>query len=109
LAKCHIGDQFSIEQVGGMGQVPSAKDLLHYVPLTGREPQLKEVGSAWVVQFHGDIQQRTEVWTDPICVVTAGDSLFYATGPVRNMNTGKVILPEPPPAPPDRILPALVP
>jgi hypothetical protein len=109
LDKCHIGDQFSIKQVGGMGQVPSAKDLLHYVPLTGREPQLKEVGPGWVIQFHGDIAQGAEVWTDPICVVTAGDFGFYATGPVKDLSTGKVILPESPPARPDRTLPALVP
>jgi hypothetical protein len=109
FAKCQIGDQLSIEQVGGMGQVPSAKDLPHYVPLTGREPQLKENSPAWVIQFRGDMPQAAEVWTDPICVVTAGDFGFYATGPVKDLNTGKVRQPEPPPTPPDKTLPALVP
>ena len=92
-----------------MGEIPLAKDLLRYVPLTGREPQLKEVSPAWVIQFKGDLPEGAEIWTDPICVVTAGDSGFYATGPVRDVASGAVHLPEPPPAPPDRTLPPLVP
>ena len=109
FVKCHIGDQFSVDQVGGMGQVPSAKDLLHFVPLTGREPQLEEDGPAWVIRFHGDIPEGAEVWTDPTCVVTAGDTGFYATGPVKDLNTGAVRQPEPPPTAPDKTLPPLVP
>jgi len=53
LARCHIGDQYAIEQVASMGQVPLAKDLPHYVPLTGREPQLSDNGPAWVIRLRG--------------------------------------------------------
>ena len=70
FAKCHIGDQFSVQQVAGMGQVASTKDLFHYVPLTGREPEFKSDRPAWVIQFQGPIAQPliSEIWTDPICV-----------------------------------------
>jgi hypothetical protein len=108
--KCHIGDMVLIDKVAGMAQVPSAKDLPHYVPLTAREPQLKEVGPAWVIQIKGEVQQRgSEIWIDPTCVVTAHDFGYYATGPVKNTETGEVIEPETPSTPPDRILPPLVP
>jgi hypothetical protein len=108
--KCHIGDMILIEKVAGMGQIPSAKDLLHYVPLTGREPQLQEESPAWVIQIKGEVQQfGNEIWIDPICIVTANDHGFYATGPVKNTETGQVLEPEPPSKPPDRTLPRLVP
>ena len=108
--KCHIGDIIPIQRVAGMGQVPAAKDLLHYVPLTGREPQVKEESPAWVIQIRGEVQQRgSEIWIDPTCIVTEGDFGFYATGPVKNASTGEVLEPEPPPTPPDRTLRPLVP
>jgi hypothetical protein len=110
LDKCHVGDMIPLTQVSAMGQISSAKDLVHYVPLTGREPQLKENGPAWVIQIHGDVQELgSEIWTNPTCVVTAQDAGYYATGPVRNTVTGKVVLPEPPANPPDLSLPALAP
>ena len=108
--KCHIGDMIPIEKVAGMGQVSSAKDLLHYVALTGREPQLQEESPAWVIQITGEVQQRgNEIWIDPTCIVTANDLGFYATGPVRSTETGQVLEPEPPSERPDRSLPPLVP
>jgi hypothetical protein len=112
MAKCHIGkdDMIPIERVAGMGLVPSAADLQHYVPLTGREPQLKEPGPAWVVLVKGDVQQMGgEVWTDPTCVVTTNDFGYFATGPVLNQKTGKVTQPEAPPFAPDLTIPKLAP
>jgi hypothetical protein len=109
LAKCHIGDQFSIEQVAGMGQVPSAKDLFHYVPLTGREPEFQADVPAWVIQFRGELPMRFGVWTDPVCIVTPDHFGYYATGNSQDYDTDKVMTPEPPPTPPDRSLPPLLP
>jgi hypothetical protein len=109
FAKCHIGDQFSVEQVAGMGQVPSTKDLFHYVPLTGREPEFKTDVPAWVIQFRGDLPMRFGHWTDPACIVTPDYFGFYATGPSKNYGSDKVQTPEPPPTPPDRSLPPLIP
>lgn len=109
MAKCHIGDQYSIDQIAGMGQVPSTKDLFHYVPLTGREPELAADDPAWVIQFHGDIPMRSGVWTDPVCIVTPLSFGYYATGPSTDYNSGKTQTPEPPPVSPDRSLPPLVP
>jgi hypothetical protein len=99
-----------LSRVSGMGLVASARNLAHYVPLTGREPQLKEVGPAWVIQIRGDVPQPGgEVWTDPTCVVTQSEFGYFATGPVRNTATGKVVTPEPPATPPDAKLPPLAP
>jgi len=109
FAKCHIGDQYAIEQVAGMGQVPSARDLFHYVPLTGREREFKADVPAWVIQFRGDIPMRFGMWTDPVCVVTPDHFGFYAVGPSQDYGSDKVITPEPPPTPPDRSLPPLIP
>ena len=109
FAKCHVGDQYAIEQVAGMGQVPSTKDLFHYVPLTGREPEFKIEGPAWVIQFGGDLPMRTGSWTDPTCIVTADYFGFYATGPTKDYGSDKVVMPERPPIPPDRSLPPLLP
>ncbi len=109
IAKCHIGDQYAIEQVAGMGQVPSARDLFHYVPLTGREREFKADVPAWVIQFRGDIPMRFGLWTDPVCIVTPDYFGFYAIGPSQNYGSDKVVTPEPPPTPPDRSLPPLIP
>ena len=110
LARCQIGDTVLMEEVAGMGKVPAAKDLTTFVPLTGREPQLKGSGPAWVVQIHGDVLQRGgEIWTDPTCVVTTNDSGYYATGPVKSTATGRVVMPEAPANAPTRGLPPLAP
>jgi hypothetical protein len=110
MAKCHIGDMIVIEKVAGMAELPTAADLLHYVPLTGREPQLKEAGPVWVIQIKGDVQQMgSEIWTNPICVVTGSDHGYFATGPVANTATGKTVQPEAPAVAPDRTLPPLAP
>jgi hypothetical protein len=110
LAACHVGDMITIDKVSGMAELPSAVDLPHFVPVTGREPQLKASGTVWVVQIRGDVQQRgNEIWTDPTCVVTSDDAGYFATGPVTNTATGKTIQPEAPPTPPDRALPSLAP
>jgi len=110
LAACHIGDLITIDKVSGMSELPSAVDLPHFVPFTGRELQLKTSGTVWVVQIRGDVQQRgNEIWTNPTCVVTSDDAGYFATGPVTNTATGKTIQPEAPPTPPDRALPSLAP
>jgi hypothetical protein len=110
LAACHVGDMITIDKVSGMAELPSAVDLPHFVPFTGREPQLKASGTVWVVQIRGDVQQRgNEIWTNPTCVVTSDDAGYFATGPVTNTATGKTIQPEAPPTSPDRALPSLAP
>ncbi|MES2209374.1 MAG: hypothetical protein V4515_04225 [Chloroflexota bacterium] len=111
MAKCQIGDSIPIQSVAGMAQIAAAKDIARYVPLTGREPQLREVGPAWIVQIRGDVPfpLSGEVWTDPTCVVTPSDFGFYGTGPIRNTSTDVVTTPEPPAALPDLALPTLAP
>lgn len=110
MEKCHIGDQIPLDKVAAMAEIPIARDLVHYIPLTGREPRSAEAGPAWVIQIRGDVQERgDEIWSDPTCVVTTNDAGYYATGPVKNTVTGDVLRPETPTVVPDRPLPSLAP
>lgn len=111
MAKCNIGEQLPIDAVTGMGELNAASDLPKFVPFTGREPQLKDGGPVWVVTVHADVRQpgSPEVWTDPTCVVTAGEAGYYATGPVTDLETGKTLQPEKPAIQPDRRVPPLAP
>jgi hypothetical protein len=111
LEKCNIGDQIPLARVTGMGKVRAASDLARYVPLTGREPQLRESGAAWVVTVGADIPQpgSTEVWSDPTCVVTDSEAGYFATGPVTDLATGEVMLPEKPARQPELRVPPLKP
>ena len=108
FAKCHIGDMILISRVSGMGQIASAKNLPHYIPLGGGAPLLGDGGPGWVIQIRGDVPQPGgEVWTDPTCVVTQSDFGWFATGPVTNTATGKVVTPKLPVSVPDATLPPL--
>lgn len=111
LARCNVGEQIAIDKVTGMGKIASASDLARYVPLTGREPQLKEGGPAWIVTVAAELPQpgSTELWVDPTCVVTDGDAGYFATGPVKDLATGTTMTPEKPATPPDLRVPPLAP
>lgn len=109
FATCRIGEFVPINEVAGMAKLPAASDLTHYVPLTGREPLLKEPGPVWVIQIKGDVPQRSAIWTNPICFVTNSDFGYMGTGPITNPATGKTTQPEAPAVPPDRKLPPLAP
>ncbi|MBA2719026.1 MAG: hypothetical protein H0U52_07275 [Chloroflexi bacterium] len=109
FVKCRIGDFIPMKQVAGMGKLPAGGDLTHYVPLTGREPELKEPGPVWVIQIRGDVSMGDQIWTDPICLVTNSEAGYMATGATTPYGTTKVTQPEAPPVPPDRDLPPLAP
>jgi hypothetical protein len=113
LGLCQIGAgyQVSLDRVVGMAKLTTAADIVHYVPLSGREPQLRDPGPAWVVELRGDIPQPkiAEIWTDPTCVVTTTDSGYFATGLVTKTETGQTFRPQPPGMVPDRVLPPLAP
>ena len=109
FATCLAGGGIPINMVAGMAKLPATSDLTHYVGLTGREPLLKEPGPVWVIQFKGDVPQRQEIWTNPICFVTNSDFGYMGTGPITNPATGKTTRPEAPAVAPDRTLPPLAP
>lgn len=111
MARCQVGESIPLTMVAAMGRVPSARDVPRYVPLTGKEPEIQTDAPAWVIQLSGDIPmpQSGEVWRDPVCVVVAGGSGYYATGPVTNTATGEVMTPTGPAVPPDLKLPPLAP
>ena len=112
LARCHIGagEPVAMSQVTGMAQLASGSELTHFVPLTGREPELADTNPVWVVQIRADLQEPGgEIWVDPVCVATTTRAGYFATGPVRNAASGVEISPEKPVTPPDRALPPLQP
>ena len=110
MAKCQIGSVIPTSEVVGMGKIDSVKDVVRFINLTGREPQLNDEGPAWIVQIKGDLHQPTgQIWTDPTCVVTTGDFGWYGTGAVTDVTTGKVTQPLPVSVAPDLGLPQLVP
>ena len=112
LARCHIGEgePIPLAKVTAMAQLADGSELAHFVPLTGREPELAEPDPVWVVQVDAEVWERGgEVWIDPTCIATARGSGYYATGPVRNVATGREFAPPTPPMPPDRTLPELQP
>jgi len=109
FATCRIGEFIPFNQVAGMAKLPAASDLPHYVPLTGREPYLKEPGPLWVVQIKGDVQIRGAIWTNAICFVTSSDFGYVGTGPITDPATGKTTQPEAPAVAPDHTLPPLAP
>jgi hypothetical protein len=116
FATCRVGEFIPINEVAGMAKLPAASDLTHSVPLTGREPLLKELGPLWVIQIKGDVPQKGggspspgEIWTNPICVVTNSDTGRLGTGPITNPATGKTTQPEAPAVFPDRKLPSPAP
>jgi hypothetical protein len=113
FAACHLGDhdQIPIAKVRGVGVIASMKDILHYVPLTGREPQLASRGPVWIVTVHYDMftPGGPDVMVDPTCIVTGDEAFWYATGGSRNSATGKVTPPESPANAPDRAVPSLAP
>lgn len=113
LTACHIGDLDLVpfDKVTGMGRIERASDLVHYLPLSGLEPQLSESGPVWIVTVDADLPQpgSGETWVDPTCVVTSSGAGWLATGPVRNDATGVVSQPPAPPVIPDRSIPTLAP
>lgn len=113
FAACHLGDedQIPLDRVTGVGVLASAEDVLHYIPLTGREPQLAEEGPIWIVtvDFDMPLPGGGEVMVDPACVVTGKDAVWYGIHGGRNMMTGEVTPPEKPTQPPDRSVPPLAP
>jgi hypothetical protein len=110
FANCRIREWIPISEVAGMAKLPAAGDLTHYVPLTGREPELRQPGPLWVIQINGDLTMRYgEIWTNPICFVTNSDFGYLGTGPITDPATGKKTQPEAPAVAPDRKLPALAP
>lgn len=104
------------DQVMGLGIVASARLLAHYVPLTGREPELQVDEPVFAVQYAGVIRlplrggPGSAVFKDvdgPTCVVLDGWPIWYITGPWSD-SLGNHGVPEPAPYR-DRLLPAPLP
>ncbi len=106
---CNAG-QYGLDKIAGWGQLTTARDAVHYAPLTGLEPETKVDRPAFVIQFKGQIPQPSydgEIWVDPICVVIDGAPGFFATGP-RILAGGAAVTPLPALLP-DRSLPSPAP
>jgi hypothetical protein len=110
LERCGVA-QYGIKLVAGMGLLAHASDLPAYAPMTGLEPELASDRPTWLIQFRGELPMPTsrEVWVDPICVVIDGEGGFFATGPVRHLDTGTITAPPAPKRPPTLRVPPLAP
>jgi len=112
LARCHIGDgePVDLSQVTGMAQLASGSELVHFVPLTGLEPELADLDPVWVVQVEGELQQLgDQVWINPTCIASSTRAGYFATGPVKHTASGKEAQAVQPSVPPDRSVPPLEP
>jgi hypothetical protein len=114
LRACGV-DKYA-EHVKGLGIVASARLLAHYVPLTGREPELQVDEPIFAVQYAGVIRlplrggPGSPAYKDidgPTCVVLDGWPIWYVTGPWTD-SLGNHGVPEPAPYL-DRTLPSPLP
>ena len=102
--------QVGLDHVAGMGLIPSASDMVKYAPLSGREPELRLPGPAWVVQLRGEIPMLLsgETWIDPICFASGAVSGYFAVGGAKD-SSGAFHAPLAPATPPVYSLPPLDP
>jgi hypothetical protein len=80
LDACNVGSfDFSVDKISGIARIPHATDVTRYVPLTGREPELKTDEAVWVIAFSGDLRvpRRTVTARDPVCVVVGGEGVLF--------------------------------
>jgi hypothetical protein len=113
LEACGVFEPFAPE-VDGMGLIASANSAPDYARVTLTAPQLSMNASlpAWIVQFRGERPdpKAGQSWIDPTCIVIDGEPAFYATGPRRDLATGKILRGYYPAAkPPVKSLPPLQP
>jgi hypothetical protein len=106
LDLCDVG-RIGADKVAGMGLVPSARDVVKYVPLYGTEPELKTDHPAWVISFSGKITYRGYWAIDPVCIVIDGVPMVTGSGEYGHGNVAR----KGPPVPnaPTVRLPALAP
>lgn len=97
-----------------MGLIPVAAVAPEYVRVTAAAPQLttNALSPAWVIEFRGERPDPMagQSWIDATCIVIDGEPVFYATGPVRDLETGRIergYYPSKPP--PQKSLPAVLP
>ncbi len=81
--------------VSGFTELRSVGDAVRYARLSDKAPQITDnLGSlAWLVQFRGDWPDAKtgQSWIDATCMVVGDDPVIYATGPIRDLQTGKIL------------------
>lgn len=104
------------DQIRGIGVLERSTMLPRYVPLTGREPEIKPDRPAFAVLFEGSIRlpfrggQGSATYADiesATCVFIDGAPIWYVTGPWED-SLGNKGTPEPAPLM-DRDLPPALP
>jgi hypothetical protein len=91
LKGCRAYD-LGLDHVAGMGELARGTDAPRF-GLSVLAPQLQTSSPVWVIQFRGEVPQLMagQSWIDPTCAVIDGEPGFYATGPVRDLASGKII------------------
>jgi hypothetical protein len=94
--------------VEGMGEVVPAHDVSLYVPLTGREPEVRTDAPAWVIATRGVVTiPFGDTMRNPTCVVVEGRATWFVTD--ASSLDGDWVTAAPLPLPPTYRLPPLGP
>jgi hypothetical protein len=85
--------QFGLDSVAGMALLRRVSDAPKYARLSPKVPELALGSSAWMIQFRGERPDpiTRESWIDATCLVIDGSPHVYATGPTRDLRTGKIV------------------
>ena len=94
MTACGVFDPGS-PAVDRMGLIPSPNTAPEYARVTTAAPQLSmnPLQPAWIVQFRGERGDPMvgQSWIDATCIVIGGEPGMYATGPVRDLASGKIL------------------
>jgi hypothetical protein len=104
--------QYGLDHVAGIAHIQRASDAVRYARLTSNTVELNVPSDAWMIQYAGERPDpiTRQSWIDSTCLVIAGEPVVFATGPIRDLETGKIVSGYAPVAsPPTLSLPALDP
>ena len=92
LVACGATD-LGLDHVASMGLVPHGRRAVDYARLSASALFLASDDPAWIVQFRGPVDHLMigQAWVDQTCVVINGTPQFFATGPVVDLATGKLV------------------
>jgi hypothetical protein len=84
--------QFGLTSVAGMAYLEHVDDARKYARLSPRVPELALDAGAWMIQFRGERADpiTRQSWIDATCLVIDGNPHVYATGPMRDLRSGKI-------------------
>jgi hypothetical protein len=107
LQRCGLLDYS--EYVGGIAEIPRARDAPKWVKLHGTEPVLRSDAPAVLISVRGEINLRGTVFVEPICFFVDGRADWVSSGTRRSPEGDIVRSALVPRDPPTMRLPPLAP